>query len=74
MKKRSKLPVIVLAVALLAVSLGGGMAIGKGLQSMGRIDFMPYFYIFQLRQTKRDVKRLLCIFAQICSRTMSWAI
>lgn len=43
MKKRSKLPAIVLAVALLAASLGGGMAVGKGLQSMGRMDFMPYF-------------------------------
>ena len=41
MKKKSKLAAIALAVVLVAVSLGGGFAVGKGLNTLERIDFMP---------------------------------
>ena len=42
MKKSKKLPVILLVAALLAASLGGGFAVGKSLEHMGRMDFAPY--------------------------------
>ena len=41
MKKRKKLPVIILVVALLAGSLAGGFAVGKVMQTGSRLDFAP---------------------------------
>ena len=42
MKKSRKLPAILLVVALLAAALGGGFAVGKGMESAGIMEELLY--------------------------------